>query len=64
MTSIKMIEVEEATGKVKEIYQQIMDEIGIDFVPNIYKVIAPREERLCCSSSMSGKSPWSNTNRS
>ena len=40
MASIKMIEVEEATGKVKELYQQIMDTLGIDFVPNMYKAMA------------------------
>jgi AhpD family alkylhydroperoxidase len=40
MASIKMIEVEEATGKVQEIYQEIMGTFGIDFVPNMYKAMA------------------------
>ncbi len=39
MTSIRMIESEEATGKVKEIYQEIMERFGIDFVSNMYKVM-------------------------
>lgn len=46
MASVKMIEVDEATGKVKEIYQRIMEEIGIDFVPNMYKVMAHKPDFL------------------
>ncbi len=46
MASIKMIELEEATGKVKEIYQQIMDELGIDFVPNMFKVMGHKPDFL------------------
>ena len=46
MASVKMIEVDEATGKVKEIYQRIMEEIGIDFVPNMYKVMAHKPDYL------------------
>jgi hypothetical protein len=33
MTSITMIPEEEATGKVKEIYEEIKSQLGIDFVP-------------------------------
>ncbi len=40
MASVKMIEVDEATGKVKEIYKEIKDTLGIDFVPNMYKTMA------------------------
>jgi alkylhydroperoxidase family enzyme len=40
MASIKMIREEEATGKVKEIYEEIKSQLGIDFVPNLYKVMA------------------------
>jgi len=40
MSSIKMIEVEEATGRVQEIYQEIMGTLSIDFVPNMYKAMA------------------------
>ena len=42
MASIKMIPEDEATGKVKEIYEEIKSEFGIDFVPNLYKVMAPK----------------------
>jgi alkylhydroperoxidase/carboxymuconolactone decarboxylase family protein YurZ len=46
MASIKMIELEEATGKVKQIYHQIMDELGIDFVPNMFKVMGHKPDFL------------------
>lgn len=46
MASIKMIEPEEATGKVKEVYQEIMDELGIDFVPNMYKLMGHKPDFL------------------
>jgi alkylhydroperoxidase/carboxymuconolactone decarboxylase family protein YurZ len=36
-----MIPEEEATGRVKEIYGEIQSRLGIDFVPNLYKVMAP-----------------------
>lgn len=42
MASIKMIPEEEATGKVKEIYQDIKSNLGLDFVPNLYKVMASK----------------------
>jgi len=42
MASIKMIPEEEATGKVKEIYEEIKANLGIDFVPNLYKVMASK----------------------
>ena len=34
MATIKMVTEEEAKGKVKEVYEDIMAQIGIDFVPN------------------------------
>ncbi len=40
MASVEMIEVEAATGKVKEIYNDIKESLGIDFVPNMYKTMA------------------------
>jgi len=40
MAGIKMISEEEATGKVKEIYEEIKNQLDIDFVPNLYKVMA------------------------
>jgi alkylhydroperoxidase/carboxymuconolactone decarboxylase family protein YurZ len=42
MTSIKMISEEEATGKVSAVYEEIKSQLGIDFVPNLYKVMAPK----------------------
>lgn len=42
MASIKMIPEEEATGKVKEIYEEIKSQLGIDFVPNLYTVMASK----------------------
>ena len=40
MSSIKMIAEEEARGRVKEVYEEIKVQLGIDFVPNLYKVMA------------------------
>ncbi len=42
MASIKKISEEEATGRVKEIYDDIKAQMGIDFVPNLYKVMASK----------------------
>lgn len=46
MASIKMIPEEEATGKVKAIYAEIKSKLGIDFVPNLYKVMAAKPDYL------------------
>lgn len=46
MASIKMIELEEATGKVKDIYNEIMEAFAIDFVPNMYKVMGHKPDFL------------------
>ena len=46
MASIKMITEEEATGKVKDIYDEIKSQLGIDFVPNMYKVMASKPDYL------------------
>ena len=46
MSSIKLINESEATGKVKELYDEIMNELGIDFVPNMYKVMAHKPDFL------------------
>ncbi len=42
MASIKMISEEEATGRVKEIYEEIKSQLGISFVPNLYRVMAAK----------------------
>ena len=41
-----MIPPEEATGKVKAIYDEIQTQLGIDFVPNLYKVMASKPDYL------------------
>ncbi len=46
MASIKLVPEDEATGKVKEVYEDIKSRLGIDFVPNLYKVMAPKPEYL------------------
>ena len=46
MASIKMISEEEATGKVKRIYEEIKSQLGIDFVPNLYKSMAAKPDYL------------------
>ncbi len=46
MASIKMISEEEASGKVKHIYEEIKSKLGIDFVPNLYKVMASKPDYL------------------
>jgi len=46
MASIKMISEEEATGKAKGIYEEIKSKLGIDFVPNLYKVMAAKPDYL------------------
>ncbi len=40
MPAIKMVPEEEATDRVKQIYEEIKGTFGIDFVPNLYKVMA------------------------
>ncbi len=46
MASIKMITEEEATGKVKDIYDEIKSQLKIDFVPNMYKTMANKPDFL------------------
>jgi alkylhydroperoxidase family enzyme len=46
MASIKLIPEEEATGRVKDIYAEIKSQLGIDFVPNLYKVMASKPDYL------------------
>ena len=40
MASIKMVSEDEAVGSVKAVYKEIKKEFGIDFVPNLYRVMA------------------------
>ena len=39
MASIKMVEEEDATGRTKDVYADIKETFGINFVPNLYKVM-------------------------
>ena len=41
-----MISEEEASGKIKHIYEDIKSRLGIDFVPNLYKVMASKPDYL------------------
>lgn len=38
--SIRLIEEADASGKVKEIFEEIKQTLGIDFVPNMYRAMA------------------------
>lgn len=42
MANIKMIAEDEAMAKTKEIYEDIKRSLNIDFVPNMYKVMASK----------------------
>ena len=42
MATVKMVSESEATGKVKTVYDEIKSTLGIDFVPNLYKVMASK----------------------
>jgi alkylhydroperoxidase/carboxymuconolactone decarboxylase family protein YurZ len=42
MAAIRMIPEDEATGRVKEIYEDIKQTLGIGFVPNLYRVMAAK----------------------
>lgn len=46
MAAIKMLEEEEATGRAKVVYDDIKHTLGIDFVPNLYKVMGPNPAYL------------------
>ena len=46
MTTVRMIEEADATGEVKDLYEEIKKTLGIAFVPNMYKVMAPNPSFL------------------
>ncbi len=46
MASVKLIPEDEATGKVKELYDEIKAGLGTDFVPNLYRAMASNPEYL------------------
>ena len=39
MASIALVSEEEATGKTAELYAEIRETLGVDFVPNLYRVM-------------------------
>ena len=46
MASVKLVPEEEATGKVRILYDEIKAELGIDFVPNLYRAMASNPDYL------------------
>jgi alkylhydroperoxidase/carboxymuconolactone decarboxylase family protein YurZ len=46
MAAIKLVSEEEATGRVKEIYEDIKATLNIDFVPNLYRVMGSNPSYL------------------
>ena len=46
MALISIMPEEEATGRVAEIFEEIRSDLGIDFVPNLYRVMAPNPRFL------------------
>ena len=46
MASVKLISEDEATGKVKDLYEEIKAKLGTDFVPNLYRAMAWNPEYL------------------
>ena len=43
---IQVVAEDEATGKVNDIYKEIQEFLGIDFVPNMYKALAVNPDYL------------------
>ena len=46
MALVRLISEDEATGKVKVLYDEIKSELGIDFVPNLYRAMAANPDYL------------------
>ena len=55
MTTVRMVEYEDATGEVRAVFDDIMESRGIDFVPNFWKTIAHHPPTL--------KAVWSHLKR-
>ena len=43
---VRVVEEIEATGKVKDIFKNIQETLGIDFVPNMYRALAGNPDYL------------------
>jgi uncharacterized peroxidase-related enzyme len=46
MASVTLVSEDEATGKVRVVYDEIKSELGIDFVPNLYRAMASNPDYL------------------
>lgn len=46
MPVVEMVQEAEAVGRVKEIYDEIKAQLGVDFVPNMYKSMAVKPHFL------------------
>lgn len=46
MASVRLVSEDEATGKVRVLYEEIKSELGIDFVPNLYRAMATNPDYL------------------
>ncbi len=46
MALVKLVSEEEATGKVRALYEEIKEGLGTDFVPNLYKAMASNPDYL------------------
>lgn len=49
MAMIPLVQEDEAVGRVAEIYDDIKSQLGIDFVPNLYKVMASDPDYLAAN---------------
>ena len=41
MALVRLVPEDQTTGKVAALYEEIKSELGIDFVPNLYKAMHP-----------------------
>jgi len=49
MAMIPLVQEDEAVGRVREIYDDIKSQLGVDFVPNLYKVMASDPDYLAAN---------------
>jgi AhpD family alkylhydroperoxidase len=49
MAVIKLVEEDEASGAVRDVYQDIKSTLGIDFVPNMYRAMGNDPDYLASS---------------
>ncbi|MDI6816384.1 MAG: hypothetical protein QME41_04205 [Actinomycetota bacterium] len=46
MTTIHLIEENEATAEVRAVYNEVKQHFGLDFVPNVFKALAHNPENM------------------